>query len=114
MRTILIALLTALLSTAAVAQDLVNPTGRYPCIETCATTVPGQFAYVTQDEWELNVMREVGAASRPWVDDPGRRWINAAHMGASYSPDRMTIQFDNGTIWQRALALPPPPPHPHR
>lgn len=114
MRTIIIALLTALLSTAAAAQNLVNLTGRYHCIEKCATTVPGQLAYVTQNGWELNVMSEVGAASRAWVDYPGRLWINAAQMGAIYSPDGMTIQFDNGTIWQRALALPPPPPRPHR
>jgi len=25
------------------------------------------------------------------------------------SPDGMTIQFDNGTIWQRAPEAPPPP-----
>ena len=31
-------------------------------------------------------------------------------MGAIYSPDGMTIQFDNGTIWQRAPEVPPGPP----
>jgi len=107
MRTIAIVLSTALISTAAAAQDVVNLTGRYQCIEHCATIEPGQFAYVTQNGWELNMVSEAGAASRAWVDYPGRLWINAAQMGAIYSPDGMTIQFDNGTIWQRALALPP-------
>ena len=31
-------------------------------------------------------------------------------MGANYSPNGFTLQFDNGTIWQRAPELPPPPP----
>jgi hypothetical protein len=31
-------------------------------------------------------------------------------MGAVYSRDGMTIQFDNGTIWERDLRLPLPPP----
>jgi len=114
MRTIAFALATALLSTAASAQNLVNLTGRYQCIENCATAVPGQFAYVTQNGWDLNVVSEAGAASRAWVDYPGHVWINAAQMGAIYSPDGITIQFDNGTVWQRALELPPPPPRRHR
>lgn len=49
------------------------------------------------------MVSEVGAASRAWVDYPGRLWTNAAQMGAIYPPDAMTIQLDNGTIWQRAL-----------
>ncbi len=103
-------LIATVIATAALAQVPVNLTGRYLCIERCATAEPGQFAYVTQNGWELNVVSEVGAASRAWVDYPGRLWINAAQMGAIYSPDGLTIQFDNGTIWQRALELPPPPP----
>src|SRR5262249_18459278 len=38
-----------------------------------------------------------------------RLWIARADLGAIYSPDGMTIQFDNGTIWQRAPEAPPPP-----
>ncbi len=49
-----------------------------------------------------------------WVDYPGRLWIARANLGAIYSPDGMTIQFDNGTIWQRALEAPPPPPRRRR
>jgi hypothetical protein len=29
-------------------------------------------------------------------------------VGAVYSPDGMTIQFDNGTVWQRDMGPPPP------
>ncbi len=108
-----IILAATLVATAASAQG-VNLTGRYQCIERCATSATGQFAYVTQNGWELNMISEVGAASRAWVDYPGRLWVNAAQMGAIYSPDGMTIQFDNGTIWQRALELPPPPPRRRR
>jgi hypothetical protein len=43
------------------------------------------------------------------VDYPGCLWIAGADLGAIYSPDGMTIQFDNGTIWQRAPEAPPPP-----
>ena len=56
----------------------------------------------------------VGEPSRGWVDYPGRLWIARANLGAIYSPDGMTIQFDNGTIWQRALEAPPPPPRRRR
>jgi hypothetical protein len=60
------------------------------------------------------IAMSAGTPSRAWVDAPGRLWINAPQTGAIYPPDGMTIQFDNGTIWQRALELPPPPPRRHR
>lgn len=113
--TSIIAMSAALVASSALAQD-VNLTGRYQCIQNCATDEPGRFAFVTQYGRELNVVNEVGMASRAWVDYPGRIWVDRAQVGAVYSPDAMTIQFDNGTIWQRAveLPLPPPPPPPRR
>ena len=36
-----------------------------------------------------------------------RIWADSWNMGAVYSPDGMTIQFDNGTIWQRDMGPPP-------
>jgi hypothetical protein len=36
-----------------------------------------------------------------------RIWADAWNTGAVYSPDGMTIQFDNGTIWQRDMGPPP-------
>jgi hypothetical protein len=103
-----IAVSAALIATAALAQDI-NLTGRWQCMQICASDMPGQFAFITQYGRELNVVNEVGMASRAWVDYPGRIWVERAQVGAVYSPDAMTIQFDNGTIWQRAVEFPPPP-----
>jgi hypothetical protein len=100
-------------ATPAAAQD-VNLSGRYQCIQVCASDAPGQFAYVTQYGRELNVVNEVGIGSRAWIDYPGRIWIERAEQGAVYSADGMAIQFDRGTVWQRVIELPPPPPPPLR
>jgi hypothetical protein len=48
-------------------------------------------------------------ASRAWIDYPGHIWIDWADQGAIFSPDGFTLQFDSGTIWQRAPELPPRP-----
>ena len=107
MRTVLgaIVISAAVIATDASAQG-VNLTGPYRCVAGCAG--PG-VAFITQNGWELNLLNEVGQPSRGWVDYPGRLWIARANLGAIYSPDGITIQFDNGTIWQRALEGPPPP-----
>jgi hypothetical protein len=106
--TVVIAVSAAWIATTAQAQD-VNLTGRWQCMQMCASDMPGQLAFITQYGRELNVVNEVGMASRAWVDYPGRIWIDRAQVGAVYSPDGMTIQFDNGTIWQRAVEIIPPP-----
>jgi hypothetical protein len=108
-----IALSAALVATDASAQG-VNLTGQYRCIEGCYAARPGQFAYVTQNGWELNMVNDAGLASRAWLDYPGRIWVAQANMGAIYSPDGMTIQFDNGTVWRRAPEAPPAPPRRRR
>ena len=100
-----IAISAAVVATEASAQG-VNLTGPYRCVAGCAG--PG-VAFVTQNGWELNLVNEVGQPSRGWVDYPGRLWIARANLGAIYSPDGVTIQFDNGTIWQRVPEAPPPP-----
>jgi hypothetical protein len=109
MRTVFaaIAMSAAVVATDASAQG-VNLTGPYRCVAGCASAGPG-LAFITQNGWELNLVNEVGQPSRGWVDYPGRLWIARANLGAIYSPDGMIIQFDNGTIWQRALEGPPPP-----
>jgi hypothetical protein len=109
-----IAVSAALTATPALAQD-VNLTGRYQCIQNCVVIEPGRFAFITQNGRDLNVVNEAGMASRAWVDYPGRIWVDRAQVGAVYSPDGVMIQFDNGTIWQRALDVVPvvplgPPP----
>ena len=106
------ALLTSLLVSAASAQG-VNLSGRWQCIALCLGP-PGSFAFITQYGWNLNIVNDVGMASRAWIDYPGHIWIERAHQGAIFSPDGTAVQFDNGTVWQRAPDLPPPPPPPLR
>ncbi len=111
MRIVLAALaLSAVAAATDASAQGVNLTGKYRCIEGCLSARPGQFAYVTQNGWELNMVNDAGLASRAWLDYPGRIWVSRANMGAIYSPDGITIQFDNGTVWQRAPDLPPAPP----
>jgi hypothetical protein len=107
------AMAAALIATDASAQG-VNLTGRYRCMELCVAPQPGAFAFITQNAWELNVVNDAGQASRGWVDYPGRIWIQQANQGAVYSPDGLIIQFDRGTVWQRAVELRPPPPRRRR
>jgi len=97
-----IAILSTLAATDASAQALsVNLSGRWQCVAQCVAP-PNTYSYITQNGWELNMVNGLGMASRAWVDYPGRIWINAANEGAIYTPDGNTIQFDRGTIWQRA------------
>ena len=102
-----IAMSAALVATDASAQG-VNLTGRYVCVAVCTPGLQGQFAFITQNGWEMNVVNDAGEASRAWIDYPGRIWIQQANQGAIYSPDGMTVQFDRGTIWQRAPEVLPP------
>lgn len=101
-------MLAAMVASGASAQS-VNLTGVYRCTQMCRGDLP---AYVTQNGTELNILNESGVASRAWPDwfSPANRlWIDAFNFGAVYSPDGLTIQFDNGTIWQRDIPPPPPP-----
>jgi hypothetical protein len=105
-----IAIVAALLATNASAQvQGVDLNGRYRCVLLCSGG-PGSPAFITQNGWELNILNDVGEPSRAWVNYPGRIWVDRANQGAIYSPDGMTIQFDRGTIWQRAFEVLPPPP----
>ena len=114
------AILATFAATSASAQNVLNLSGRYLCVQLCATGdvsrpvdpgVAGHPAYVTQNGWDMNLLTEAGVPSRAWIDWPGHIWIQNFQEGAIYSPDGMTIQFDRGTIWQRDLGLPPPPRH---
>jgi hypothetical protein len=103
MRKMMVALISvaAMFGTAASAQE-VNLTGPYQCVTNCAGPGP---ATVTQNGWDLNLVNEMGAPSRAWVDWPGHIWVQNWNEGAIYSPDGMTIQFDRGTVWHRMVIL---------
>jgi hypothetical protein len=103
-----VAMMSSLAATDASAQG-VNLSGRWQCVAGCLAA-PGGFAFITQNGWELNLVSDAGVPSRAWVDYPGHLWIDRAYEGAVYTPDGFTIQFDRGTVWQRAPELPPPPP----
>src|SRR5262249_7471251 len=78
-------------------------TGQYRCIQMCSSGMPFNAAYVTQNGRELTVVDDLGMASRAWIENPGRMWVDRANQGAVFSADGMTIQFDRGTIWQRVV-----------
>jgi hypothetical protein len=107
-----LALLMTALTSAASAQG-VNLSGRWQCVALCLGP-PGSLAIITQNGWEMNVLNEFGVPSRAWIDRPGHVWIDLAHLGGIFSPDGLTLQFDNGTVWQRVPDLPPLPPPPLR
>ena len=90
--------------TGASAQVL-NLTGEFQCVRLCLAG-PRAFAYLTQADWQLNLVNEAGVPSRGWIDYPGHIWAEAWNEGAFYSPDGMTIQFDNGAVWQRVVEVP--------
>jgi hypothetical protein len=105
-----IAVAAVFAATAASAQT-VNLTGAYRCIEGCRTAAPADSpAFVTQNGPDLNLVNEAGQPSRAWPDvlaPTTRIWAESSNGGAVYSPDGMTIQFDNGTVWQRDMGPPP-------
>ncbi len=85
----------------------INLSGQYQCVQVCRGPGP---AFVTQNRWQLNLVNEVGQPSRAWIDHPGHIWAQAWDIGAVYSPDGMTIQFDDGSVWRRVVLVPVPPP----
>lgn len=107
---LILGIAAALTASGASAQS-VNLSGTYQCMQACRG---GNLAYITQNGTELNLVTEAGVASRAWPDwfyPANRIWIDAFNISAVYTLDGMTIQFDNGTIWQRYV---PPPPLPLR
>lgn len=102
------AVVAPIVATPAPGQVL-NVSGQFQCIQGCAGGLPG-LAFVTQNGWNLNLVNELGQPTRAWVDWPGHIWAQNWNEGAVYSPDGMTIQFDNGAVWQRSLELLQPIP----
>ena len=98
-----LAVVTPIVAATAPGQVL-NVSGQFQCIQGCAGGLPG-LAFVTQNGWNLNLVNELGQPSRAWIDRPGHIWAQSWNEGAVYSPDGMTIQFDNGTVWRRNIEL---------
>ena len=96
--------LSATLAASGASAQGSNLSGRWQCMAQCLGP-PGGFAFITQNGWDLNIVNDAGMASRAWEDYPGHIWIEGVQMGALYSPDGFTLQFTNGTIWQRAPIL---------
>jgi hypothetical protein len=84
--------------------QVLNLSGQFLCVEGCTGGQPG-LAFVTQNGWDINLVNELGQPTRAWVDWPGHIWAQNWNEGAVYSPDGMTIQFDNGTVWRRNIEL---------
>jgi hypothetical protein len=104
----------AMFATDAMAQG-VDLSGRYQCVQLCRAGFQLAPAYVTQNGWNLNVVDEAGDSSRAWVDWSGHIWVPNWNEGAIFSTDGMTIHFDRGRIWQRAVEVEvPPPPAPRK
>jgi hypothetical protein len=98
---------------ASAPGQVLNLSGQFLCVAGCAGGQPG-LAFVTQNGWDINLVNELGQPTRAWVDWPGHIWAQNWNEGAVYSPDGMTIQFDNGTVWRRNIelvVLPSAPPH---
>jgi hypothetical protein len=91
---------------SAQSAQFLNLTGQFQCVRLCLAGPPA-LAYLTQADWQLNLVNEAGVPSRGWIDYPGHIWVAAWNEGAFYSPDGMTIQFDNGTVWQRVIEVAP-------
>jgi hypothetical protein len=84
--------------------QVLNLSGQFLCVEGCVGGRPG-LAFVTQNGRDINLVNELGQPTRAWVDWPGHIWALNWNEGAIYSPDGMTVQFDNGTIWRRNIEL---------
>jgi hypothetical protein len=85
------------------AGQALNVSGQFRCVAGCSVGLAP--AFITQNGWDLNVVNEFGQSSRAWIDRPGHIWVANWNEGAIYSPDGMTIQFDNGAVWRRDVAV---------
>jgi hypothetical protein len=102
----------AILASGGASAQSVNLTGPYHCVQDCRDGLVGGQAFITQNGGELNLVNGSGETSRAWPDwnaPASRIWVDDWNQSAVYSPDGLTLQFDDGAIWQRDLPPPPPP-----
>ena len=97
-------------TTSPASAQIANLSGAWRCVENCRAA-PGAPAFITQNGTNLNLVDDAGQPSRAWPDafaPNSRIWADNWNTSAVYSPDGMTLQFDNGTIWQRDMGPPVP------
>jgi hypothetical protein len=95
-------------TTSAASAQIVNLSGAWRCVERCRAPAATP-AVITQNGPNLSLVNELGEPTRAWPDTfapTSRIWADNWNVGAVYSPDGMTLQFDNGTIWQRDMGPP--------
>ena len=98
----------AVFTTTTASAQIVNLSGAWRCVEKCRAPAASP-AVITQNGYNLNLVNEFGEPTRAWPDTfapTSRIWADNWNVGAVYSPDGMTLQFDNGTIWQRDMGPP--------
>ena len=81
-----------------------NLSGNYVCVQNCRDGMIGGRVIITQSGDDVNIVNEAGESAQGWGDwnSPNRIWTEPWHQSAVY--DGMTIQFDNGMVYRRALA----------
>ena len=102
------AVLLAALATTGASAQAINLTGRWQCMALCLGP-PGGFGFITQNGWDLNLVNDVGAASRAWVDYPGQSGSKERTSAPSIRPTELccnstTEQFGGGRpscCWHR-------------
>ena len=86
MKATLIALLGAAAAIAAstigASAQVLNFSGQFQCVQGCVAA-PLAPAFVTQADWQLNLVNEVGIPSRGWIDYPGHFWAEAGTKARS-------------------------------
>jgi len=83
--TVLAALAMAAASATAVSAQVLNLSGQFQCVKMCAAGPPA-LAYITQTEWQMNLVNEAGIPSRAWIDYPGHIWCRTGTKGRSIHP----------------------------
>src|SRR4051794_28464723 len=80
-----IVLLAATLLIGAASAQIIDLSGRYRCVQFCASGQPGQFAYIAQTGRELNLVDDTGVTWRGYIERPGRIWVHRLEQSAIYS-----------------------------
>ena len=67
-------LAASLTGASAQSAQFLNLTGQFQCVRLCLAGPPA-LAYLTQADWQLNLVNEAGVPSRGWIDYPCHIWV---------------------------------------